>query len=62
VHHDGGNQFIIMLLLMGLISLPFYFFKRRIGGAEAGSEADAVGAIWLIATLVLAFMLTRGRV
>jgi hypothetical protein len=49
-------------LLLGLISLPFCFFMRRIGGAGGGSDADAVGAIWLIAPLVLALVLTRGRV
>jgi hypothetical protein len=62
MHKDGGYQLIVILLLLALISLPFYFFKRRIGGAGGGSEPDAIGALWLIATLVLAFVLTQGRV
>jgi hypothetical protein len=62
VQNDDGYQFIIALLLIGLISLPSYFFGRRIGGAGGGSEAGVVGAIWLIATLVFVFVLTRGRV
>ena len=59
MHKDGGYQLIIMLLSLTLISLPFYFFKRRIGGPGGQIRPDAIGAIWLIAILVLAFLLTR---
>lgn len=52
-------QIIVLGLLLGLVSLPSYFFKRRIGGEGGGSEADAVGALWLIATLVFALYMAK---
>lgn len=53
------NQIIVLGLLLGLLALPFYFFKRRIGGPGGGSEADAVGALWLLATLIFGLYLAR---
>lgn len=52
-------QIIVIGLLLGLVALPSYFFKRRIGGEGGGSDAEAVGALWLIATLVFALYMAR---
>lgn len=57
-----GYQFIIALLLIGLISLPSYFFARRIGGKGGGAEGGWVEVVWFVATLFFVYVLTRGRV
>jgi hypothetical protein len=51
------------LMILGLIvwfaCLPAWFFKRRIGGAGGGSDADMVGVLWFVATLAFGIYLTR---
>lgn len=50
---------MVLGLLLGLVALPFYFFKRRIGGAGGGSEPEIVPVLWLLSTLVFALYLAK---
>ena len=52
----------------GLLALEFVFlvgalilgpFRRRIGGPDGGSEKAIVGAMWLIAGVVIAVLVSR---
>jgi hypothetical protein len=42
-----------LMLIVGLLSLPLWFFKRRIGGEGGGSDADIVGVIWFLGSIAL---------
>lgn len=56
-----SQQFFVLVVLVGLLMLPGWFFERRIGGASGGSEANIVGVLWFVGSLLLGLYLVYGR-
>ncbi|GAA4836934.1 hypothetical protein GCM10023201_27340 [Actinomycetospora corticicola] len=46
--------FVVLVLLFVLVP-----FRRRIGGAGGGAEKGVVGALWVIAAVVLALVIAN---
>ena len=56
-----SQKLIVVMLLLGLLALPGYFFKRRIGGRGGGSDKEIVGVLWFLGSIALAFLMYTGR-
>ena len=48
---------LVLVIFVGLVLL--YPFRRKIGGEGGGSEKAIVGALWVVAAIVIALLLVR---
>ena len=55
----AGYHVLLWMVLFGIGYLALYPFTRRIGGPEGGSEKAYVGAVWVIAAIVTAILMSR---
>ncbi|WP_028927365.1 hypothetical protein [Pseudonocardia acaciae] len=58
---DGAGTFLALVFLLGMAYLVLRFFRRRIGGKGGGAEKASIGAWFLLAAIVVGFLVATGR-